>query len=1488
MHLHQKKNPPVLDRVKHNYQIHSEAVSLTSSPILQHHKEFGGEKQVKMKQIAPATSKSTAVKKLFGFKRGKGNKNPKNSPKFKDITTSELKEKQILSNGVKHQILGSNSSLDEDSGTDISPPITVRSLGYQNVFDDPQFSRYHKPPEDRSMTESPSDQMKQVKKPKPLPRKSFGDISQNSTGSQELEVGTLNTFYPISPLAFSPIQISPNSANSESSIPVFNTTLPTRNRSCDFNRPESYSSIDAVDMNDFIGSEKEDSVSGYHEDFKKPLGKTTSCNPVGEGWVPIRRQSTEQKMLRRGVCSDGDQDDICDDYIKMASVSFLNLTNSVNKESAFVGEGLTDINRLSTAYLKIITDRVSSSESGHHPNRDPDSSSIMESSNEIKIPTHRGLHEENTDPSLIVSSTQGDDGLSQSLPLNIMTKTQLQESSTPPSQVYIQEEEEEDTSKLTTAGQKQPQRKFQYMPVLVEKKGNKKQAPSVPKKFKYQTVTLNEEGKNSTIKELETVDVEASLNPGSLLGATKQNSSKEDYEVAFSPNGEHPLLNLSSDATQLSFHKGERSYYVNRQSLIVLENSKNLPSTMLSTTDPITGKVIWHEYVEIDEEDIDKMASSVGVAKSVPIPEKLSMLLSFRKRPTDQRETIKGDMDEVEKPGNLDTPVELPCCDDETELSRSSSTSSDCKYVFNLNDPPTVPPRPDNLDVLVDQLKERTSGDYSYAVIPGINIFEKHWMKFLQKNKIRTLLSSSGQFCPNIDQPNSKSKQQKPSLNASESAPQLTPPSVPPRTDSLLREQELIFSQANQKLQSGPESFIFPPIIVKTKKEKKRLLSKASLQNIVSPQEKEGEATFISYIKDDKNKKVTKNAHVNNIARPKKHGSPPKPIPYEEHRRKQKLQTVPSFLDLVASSTAKTSSVGVPLNVKLNTDYSFKRKSPAKPLGKDRGRPIGHKKLARQKSHFKGSHQTSTRLRQTALPVYAPGGQRWKKPLGPRADVAMRIKRDSLAFLMKNRDILSTQLLTSAAAQKQTKKEIGTRLEQHGMKMSVGSDATSNRDLADIMVELGRMLKSNQFTEDDLLSAMEGHLKVNLRKDSTQTNESHDSSDEITDKLAVEDDSSSHEGQSSAGIPDDVDTLLCGVETSTKQEIDSESKPSYVNLKLSENPSLGGIETSTKQEMDSENKPSYVNLKLSENPSLGGIETSTKQEINSENKPSYVNLMLSSLGGVETSTKQEMDSASYVNLKFSENMLPPEIANDSRQSDHNKQTNSQSCVEMNMKQEIEPRSSYINLELSGDILPPEIVEDKRFLLSKRSEDRESPTHIPCTLNPLSTPMISIDNNENSEQTLTPSTQTESTDSSAKVSRTRCKTSVHQFSHKPNLSVHGLRQERTLSNPNSEEMKLPTTPKSRDKDFFSPTGEKIKNDSQDPRQKDRGKQLHKRGSIDTINLSEGNTLSYNLALQMEESRFLETVSTQRAHKTRVTDRKEDDEEKRKMKKKIYVE
>ena len=948
---------------------------------------------------------ASKMKKIFKFKPKK--KKKRRTKKMTSIpptrASSAKQEKITITSGTRmiaqksmsdsnlaiHNVLVSTSSL-EDELNSASTPIHY-SLGYQNIFDNPDFT---KKPTSRSNTSSPMETSLTNKPPKPLPRSSgptVGKVSMFCMGSDhETDPETPSPSFQTNISVVSPLM--PSSPNSDCLTPVFTSPLLIEDDTTSFvHKKTSLPEIRLQHGDDSAGVQKRGT--------KERLSKTTSYNPGASGWEIKRRGSSQkQKELRRGVCSEGPHEE---DYVPNSSIletiapqpmaDLLSVNSLGNSRDSY---------RLSAAYLKLLPSMLEQekmSEAEKNKSRQNQSIPVLQ-----KVRTVPSLDIYDTKPCDTPPLLEDNQIYHEIVLEDRLLTRSVTPSSSSPTLTPKQEEQEESHKRL------------QYIDVTVKTAADKKRKPSVPKKFKYQMITIDEGCDPQILGKEDVGNYAAKISPDDNFSEQQQPLSTSTLEMRQSPSDK-------SDQ--------EHRYYVNRNSLETMRNSKEFPTTMLKTVDPYTGKIIWHEYVEIDEEEIDQIATSMGVSPtniSLSTPDDLEASTSSEDSRKDDKENKQHVSAAVanrdrQSSGNLaseesDNSTTEGAVED-SDLSCSGSTvSSECKYVFNLDEPPSIPPRPLNFETLSDN-ELRSSGDYSYVFIPDVGA---RWMLPRGNALPRSSLTSSRETCQ-ITEPNTctnvtpdSSPVQSRNSNRTMKETAARPPSLPPKTDSLMREQKLTVPSKR----NGVFPFL-PQIIVQTKKIK--TLSNSAL----------------------------------------KRREPPKVIPYRDHQmmkdnlKKESSSSDYYFLDPLKNEATLTAlgpenhSKSLGLETKKYVNSGGTTRSP--------------KKLVRQRSHGRRSYKkTAGKHREDPKPVQ----ENLKVKPHQRAKSGSQDSAVSASPTAESSDLL------------------GAALSSHPTENAAEEAVKVKRGLNMILTDLGQLLNNSKYSEADLLAAIETHLKISAKTNS--------------------------------------------------------------------------------------------------------------------------------------------------------------------------------------------------------------------------------------------------------------------------------------------------------------------------------------------------------------------------------------------------------------------
>ena len=409
-----------------------------------------------------------------------------------------------------------------------------------------------------------------------------------------------------------------------------------------------------------------------------------------------------------------------------------------------------------------------------------------------------------------------------------------------------------------------------------------------------------------------------------------------------------------------------------------------------------------------------------------------------------------------------------------------------------LSSPPDVPKRPMNLDKLAER-KNIPSVEYSYAAVPGKNMFGLYWINFQARNPTASITPPSEVV----------SKRSTPPPRTVDRNDTLPPP-PPPKSESLLREQGLI---------PTPQPYLTPLF-------KKRKMSVP----IIPLTNSTPLPSLISHPKD-RAQLMRRESSDEDGVRMKGKSVPTKSNQGQSRRRTPPPRPSPPRLKSTSGPAVVT--VGENRDKALRGERSKAVPSGLRPLfhqqrsldeeGRE-GEVKGHKKLARQRSCSTGDLSAASgrnRLRESKSSVPDSGGRK-----SPTIGVTMatdtvetkqvarqppqvttqtqeapirrqnlrvrnKIDRQSLAIIMQNREAIVRQLSIAKA---------------DGRQVNVNTDGSGSgsdkqlllRSLGEILLEIDALLRHNLCTEEDLVSAIEQQLSIKLQpcKESTSPNSS--------------------------------------------------------------------------------------------------------------------------------------------------------------------------------------------------------------------------------------------------------------------------------------------------------------------------------------------------------------------------------------------------------------
>ena len=989
------------------------------------------------------------LKRLFGRNKGRVSSEPKDLlHRTTNVLTSEL----------------------ESDPAPVECPISIPSYGYQNVFEDEAFARFDRRRQIDSPEGTPSpNSSRTTKKPKPLPRKnSISSSAAHSTGMSDQESGNDRFHFSESESFTNQTQRtkwSTSSTEEEEYVESFIELESEIDRLADIAKLPPLSQ--SVTNRPVAGN-----VTSF-EQKKQQLCKTLSHNPAAN--VPIKRRTTpkERKELRHGICSEGAQMDSDDDeYIAMNSIGMFDLTSSTLQ--------LPTSNypldpRASGYYLKILPSN--DSHAGGNRIKPPKPVSYAEFNRPNPIHT-KDVKESLASPSTEFvesdSESENETDKQRSQPIHLTRQTKITSSDVNMMSSRHHPPVNKRTSNSLNGAQRfkvnnsklKSGRTVHYSDVTVETSNDVKRKPSVPKKYRYQMVNL--------IKESKPV-------------ITAQNS--ENQPAPTLPQRSAPSKQVSKVPAQQNSTDSERIYYITSSSLT--------DQTGLTRPPPLTGSVpgrraVWHEYVEIDEKEMDKKARN-------PTP-----------NPPTQLSSSNASNAEINS---------VP--------PRASSTSSTDSQPYKVK-PPEVPYRPDDLDKFVEH-RSVSSGDYSYAAVPGLNLFGLQWLKFHARHFPNIPLAAQlSQSAPTKSEGVASSSPQTRSTKEKDS-----PPTLPPKTLSLLREQALVKEHVSEQRVEGARAAELPQPYLNfvTLSSGKKSASEPPLANILGKKDRSHQsqgvslptASFTSYVSDPNGLPTTP---PGSVAGDKRHSPPPKPVPYkiivnmknspppkpQPYKPVQiKKQSLPVAM---SDSSLQTSKSGTKLTTSVSSvsiqDVTVRELTSSDVRTRALTRTKAHRKLSRQRSYSAGQMSASMKRKPSMrhnkqnvsnvsvateshdhkvtsetdepVPVLPP-----KQKANPEQQVVQRrkvkrsggfekkIDRRSLAIILQNKDTISKHISQVC--------DIGTLEQNRQANLTTDRESQNEkiRNLGEILLEVDMLLRKKVCTESDLLSAIESQLNIKLQ-----------------------------------------------------------------------------------------------------------------------------------------------------------------------------------------------------------------------------------------------------------------------------------------------------------------------------------------------------------------------------------------------------------------------
>ena len=504
---------------------------------------------------------------------------------------------------------------------------------------------------------------------------------------------------------------------------------------------------------------------------------------------------------------------------------------------------------------------------------------------------------------------------------------------------------------------------------------------------------------------------------------------------------------------------------------------------------PAMRQFVHHEYIEIDEEELNRKAQ----ASSVPVPKAAEGWINIHAvgGPVRMHETIKRTLTTLPPPPPI---PERPSCpyveidaEEIEEMAPSLSHSSvpdhktredrDGNHVGlqnrpnkgpraarKLGPPPSVPGRPEHVG---RQRSFSSSGEYAYPVIPGLKF---QWMNTQRGG-------NQAYFAPRVPLPVASHATHRSAATGKKSlmatikekgeghtrAPSDEPPTVPPKTESLLREQQgLLLASSVTK----PSPYLVPV----TRANKARKMSAPDIYNhLVNPAAYPAhKMPYSTTIKEHFTEKSSKHDTEDDERTERGTISP-------NHLKQLKKTMYPPL-------TPPPYLKSVEAKQKAGTSHPPKVPKRQKKVSREE-----HKDMSPAAMQDPRQLKRELEKKESSSVMHRP-----PEPLAVRnARLQHRIDRKSLDMIMRNKAAIAKQL------QKETDSPMGQR--RPVFENEAKQDESVVRHLGDILLDIDSLLQRRMCSEDDLIAAIENQLNIKLVKktqSSSDAKQSEDKSDE--------------------------------------------------------------------------------------------------------------------------------------------------------------------------------------------------------------------------------------------------------------------------------------------------------------------------------------------------------------------------------------------------------
>lgn len=454
---------------------------------------------------------------------------------------------------------------------------------------------------------------------------------------------------------------------------------------------------------------------------------------------------------------------------------------------------------------------------------------------------------------------------------------------------------------------------------------------------------------------------------------------------------------------------------------------------------PVSGiRQVRHQYIEIDEEELNKRCVA-------PLPGPSEGWINIHAAGGPVRVHKTKPRSQTTLPPAPPPPVpRRPSCPyveiDGKELSEMAESVLDVDATGGLRPRPPRLLNPGRQDNAGRQRSFSSSGEYAYPLIPGLKLewinVHKNGEKAYFTPRAPLPVSSHG---PHQNASGGKSSLMETITERSEASSD-QPPSLPPKTESLLREQQgLTFAK--------PSPYLVPVTSAKPSATKPRKLSAPaifchSLIPLPPPESKRPQSPKDVTMKEDERREEG------------------------EVERRERTSALPSHL-LQKKKSMKPPRQPLPYHM----SAEMKGHPPKIPKKKGKvssedGNSVSPTPMADSKSGDRdlgGSPKNATKkLPPSMITIRKPRLQH-------------RIDRNSLAMIMRNKSAIAKQLEKASDSPKSQRKQIFA-----SKASETERDVSVVRSLGDILLDVDALLQQRMCTEDDVIAAIEQQLHIKL------------------------------------------------------------------------------------------------------------------------------------------------------------------------------------------------------------------------------------------------------------------------------------------------------------------------------------------------------------------------------------------------------------------------